>query len=131
MPPYKKTEGFFLYKKDAEKPHFVLIIGSRGWIVPFLDPFEAAKKRLAVEVKPDEAGITRPFDSAADLVEKGRVVMNKGGDGKIDFTVRETSGVVMSGDFVFILPSWGRRTKRRLWLLVKSGKSKYKGDENA
>ncbi|QMU56434.1 MAG: hypothetical protein GKS04_04660 [Candidatus Mycalebacterium zealandia] len=124
-------ENFFLYKKETEKPHFILIIGSRAWIVPFLDPFEAAKKRFAVEVSPDEAGIAKPFDSAADLIEKGRVVVNRGGDGKIDFTVRETSGAVMSGGFVFVLPSWGIRTKRRLWLLVKSGKPKSKGDKNA
>lgn len=124
-------EDFFLYKKETEKPHFVLIIGSRAWIVPFLDPFEAAKKRLAVEVKPDEAGVARPFDSAADLIEKGRVVVNNRGEGKIDFTVRETSGAAMSGDFVLVLPSWGGKTKRRLWLLIKSEKPKPQGDGNA
>lgn len=116
---------FFLYKKETEKPHFVFVVGKRAWIIPFLDPIEPAKKRLAVEVAPDEAGITRPFCSADGLIESGEIVFNSETGGKLDFTVLKSSGSFMSGDFVFILPSWGRQTKRKLWVIIKPrGKSK-------
>ncbi len=115
-------EKFFLYKKEAEKPYFVLIVGEKAWLVAFSAPFEPMKKRLAVEISPEDEGITRPFDSAAGLIESGEVVFNREGGAKIDFTVLSSSGSLMSGNFVFIVPSWGKRTKRRLWVIVKSRK---------
>ncbi len=121
---------FFLYKKETEKPCFVLTIGERGWIIPFLHPFETAKRRLAVEFSPDEAQALRPAVSNSDLIESGEVVVNSESGGRIDFTVNKSSGPLMGGNFVFVLPSWGRNTKRRLWIIVKSRKEKLKGGKN-
>ncbi len=114
-------EKFLLYEKKTEKPHFFLIIGKRAWIVPFPVPFEAGKRRLAIEAVPDAGGEPQPA-SGLDFVESGRVVINNEREGKFGFTVVSNTGSVITGNFVFILPSWGRNTKRRLWLLVKSKK---------
>ncbi len=111
---------FFLYKKETEKPHLVLFVGERAWIIPFLDPFKPREKRLAVEICPDADVKTRPLCSSPDLVESGNVLINIESKGKVDFTVSGGSGRFIRGNFVFILPSWGRNTRRRLWFFVKS-----------
>ncbi|MGI9558584.1 MAG: hypothetical protein ACR2NQ_02800 [Thermodesulfobacteriota bacterium] len=107
---------FSLYKKEAEKPHFVLTACGRAWIVPFLQPFEETKKRLAIEIPSAAAS-----GFADNPLESGDIVVNTNKKGKFDFTA---SGKIMNGRFVFVLQSWGRRTKKPLWLMVKSSSKK-------
>ena len=110
-------KDFFLYKKETEKPHYVLVAGDRVWLIPFTAEVEPGKGRMAIESSPEEAAAT---SEPSELVESGKVAFSREDGGKIECVFYGAAGSFMNGEFVFVLPSWGRHTERRLWIVIKS-----------
>ncbi|MCY4046974.1 MAG: hypothetical protein OXF42_02535 [Candidatus Dadabacteria bacterium] len=110
-------KDFFLYKKETEKPHYVLIAGDRVWLIPFTADIEPGKGRMAIESSREEAAVN---SEPTELVESGKVAFSKEDGGKIECVFYGSGGSFMNGGFVFVLPSWGRHTQRRLWVVIKS-----------
>lgn len=106
---------FFLYKKETDKPHFVLVVEDRVWNIPFTADIEPGKGRIAIEASPSDA-------DGGEIVESGSVIFKRKDGGKMECVFHGSMGSFMNGDFVFVLPSWGRHTEKRLWVVIKSGK---------
>lgn len=59
----------------------------------------------------------------ADFCVSGTFVAGTRGRGKISFSLRDSP--LLRGSYVLLCPSWGRRTRRKMWLLIPaSGKER-------
>jgi bifunctional non-homologous end joining protein LigD len=122
------TYRFLIQKHNTEHPHFDLKLEFGGlmksWILPNRIPGEGSIKTLAIEMgertfnsdafmsaEDDQYGI-----GEAEIWDRGHYDILTKRNEKITICAK---GELFKGRFVFIVPSWGRWTGRRLWILIK------------
>ncbi|MBI4228910.1 MAG: ATP-dependent DNA ligase [Deltaproteobacteria bacterium] len=122
------THRFLILKHHTYHPHFDLKLEfgdlMKSWILPKRIPGEDDVKSLAIEVNKhafnpdvfvkaidDQYGI-----GEAELWDSGYYDILFHRDEKIALNAK---GGLFRGRFIFIVPSWGRWTSKRLWILIK------------
>ncbi len=122
------THRFLIHKHNTERPHFGLKLEFGGfmksWILPNRIPGEGRVKTIGIEMK-ERAFDPDLFMSAVDdqygigeavVWDSGPYDIVTNGKEKI---ILDAMGERFKGRFVFIVPSWGRWTSKRLWVLIK------------
>ncbi|MGI9533770.1 MAG: hypothetical protein ACR2NW_02365 [Thermodesulfobacteriota bacterium] len=111
-------DSFSIYKYESDKPFLILRLDISGkimhWLIPKSTPIKKSVKRLAVEI-PDGAGKKKEAGQSL-LVNKSEIKIKYLGKRKIIFGLIRTKQEV--NDFVLLVPSWGLRTERKLWVLI-------------
>lgn len=123
------THRFLIQKHHTEHPHFDLKLefgGSiKSWILPNRIPGEGGFKTIGIEMK-ESAFDSDVFLSAvndhygigeAEVWDSGHYDIVAKGKEKI---IIDVMGERFKGRFVFVVPSWGRWTGKRLWVLIKT-----------
>jgi DNA ligase D-like protein (predicted 3'-phosphoesterase) len=122
------THRFLIQKHHTEHPHFDLKLefgdSMKSWILPNRIPCEGSVKTIAIEMNDcvfnsdvfmsaidDEYGI-----GEAEIWDRGHYDIITISNEKIKL---DAKGERFKGRFVFIVPSWGRWTGKRLWVLIK------------
>ncbi|MGH7807571.1 MAG: DNA polymerase ligase N-terminal domain-containing protein [Thermodesulfobacteriota bacterium] len=121
---------FFIQKHKTGHPHYDLKLETggilRSWILPKAIPTTDNKVRLAIEDKEDTDGYISPEGGIvedgygvgeAEVWDRGIYELGKNSKSKVEF---EAKGEKLSGKFVLLLPNWGRRYKKRLWVFIKA-----------
>lgn len=122
------THRFVLQKHLTEKPHFDLKLECgdlmKWWILPNRIPDRVSVKTLAIEMTERVFNSERFSGEMADPYGTGEVrvcdsgyykILGKSAQ-KIAFRAR---GNLLKGRFVLLVPSWGRWTAKRLWIIIK------------
>jgi len=123
------THRFLILKHRTDHPHFDLKLEfgdlMKSWILPSRIPGECGVKSLAIENNDDafnqdvfvKAMDDRYGSGGAELWDRGyyEILFNR--NEKITLNAR---GELFRGRFIFIVPSWGRWTGRRLWIVIKT-----------
>ena len=106
---------YSFYKKVSDRPYYLFTINSgpinKTWLIPGLDRFKKDHERIAIEVCNNDINIQK-----LQLVEKGDFIfeMNKSNKLKIRFLKSK----ILSGSYIFVSRSWGRWTKKKVWVLI-------------
>ena len=121
---------FFIQKHKTAHPHYDLRLETRGmlrsWVLPKAIPTKDNEVRLAIEddeyahghISPDEGIVEDGYgEGQAEVWDIGICELGKNSKSKVEF---EAKGQRLSGKFVLLLPDWGRRYKKRLWVLIKA-----------
>ena len=122
------THRFLIQKHQTEHPHFDLKLefgkSMKSWILPNRIPCEDSAKTIAIEMK-ERAFNPEVFMSSIDdqygngeakIWDTGLCDIITISNEKIKL---DAKGQRFRGRFVFIVPSWGRWTGKRLWVLIK------------
>ncbi|MGB7293220.1 MAG: DNA polymerase ligase N-terminal domain-containing protein [Thermodesulfobacteriota bacterium] len=122
------THRFLIQKHHTEHPHFDLKLefgeSMKSWILPNRIPCEDSVKTIGIEMK-DRAFNSDVFMSAIDdqygtgeseIWDSGHYDIITMSNEKITL---DANGERLKGRFVFIVPSWGRWTGKRLWIMIK------------
>ena len=100
--------------------------GPRRWIFPNAPWMRERQKAIGVEVAETElADVVSGFSPflKADFCVSGTCVAGTEGRGKISFRLEDSP--LLHGSYVLLCPGWGRRTRRKMWLLIPaSGKER-------
>ncbi len=123
------TNRFIIHKHKTTHPHYDLRIEIQGilksWIIPKGLQTKIRENRLAIE---DEDRDPRIIDTTgfindgygigeAEIWDRGTYKLREKRSSKI---LLETQGLKFYGRFVLLLPSWGKLSKKRLWVLFAS-----------
>ena len=110
-------DSFKLYKCKSKKPYLKLnleISGSKkNWLIPKSTPIKKNEKRLAVELSGEER---KKEPKRPALVDKSRINIKYLSKRKIIFKLIRTKLEV--DEFVLLVPSWGLRTEKKIWILI-------------
>jgi bifunctional non-homologous end joining protein LigD len=122
------THSFLIQKHHTEHPHFDLKLEfgelMKSWILPNRIPGEGSVKTVAIEMR-ERTFNSDVFMSATDdqygigeaeIWDRGHYDLLTKRNEKITLCAK---GELFKGRFVFIVPSWGRWTGKRLWILIK------------
>jgi bifunctional non-homologous end joining protein LigD len=122
------THRFLIQKHHTDRPHFDLKMefgdSMKSWMLPNRIPSEGSVKALAIELM-DCAFNSDVFIAAiddqygmgeAELWDTGHYDIITIRNEKIEL---DAMGERFRGRFVFIVPSWGRWTAKRLWVVIK------------
>ena len=100
--------------------------GPRRWIFPNAPWMRGRQKAVGVEVAETElADVLSGFSPflKADFCVSGTCVAETAGRGKVSFHLEDSP--LLRGSYVLLCPGWGRRTRRKMWLLIPaSGKER-------
>lgn len=117
---------YTLYRTDLPKPYFMLKLdygcGSKEWLIPDNKNLDFRNhKRLAFEnIPPLQRGVEEPHCGSLEM-DKGELELRSETRFKIEFSVRsDTENYGLNGSYVLMVPSWGRKTTRRTWVLIPS-----------
>lgn len=122
------THRFLILKHRTDHPHFDLKLEFgdlvKSWILPNRIP-EDGVKSLAIENNEDAFNqdvFTKAMDDQygtgeSELWDSGYydILLHK--NEKITLNAM---GELFRGRFIFVVPSWGRWTSRRLWIVIKT-----------
>ncbi len=123
------TNKFIIHRHNTLHPHYDLRIEIDGilksWIIPKSLPTVTKEKGIAIQDKDLELSIIYMNGvindgygvGDAEIWDSGSYELREKRSSKIIF---ETKGSKLSGRFVLLLPSWGRLSKKRLWVLFAS-----------
>lgn len=119
------TRRYSVRKIVSSSTCFVLRLelgdGPRLWVFPNAPWMDSRQKAIGMEVtRTDLADILGGFSRSlkADFCVSGTFVAGTRGRGKISFSLRGSP--LLRGSYVLLCPSWGRRTRRKMWLLIPS-----------
>lgn len=113
MPEYK------LYRLDLHKPQYGFCLKSEGlvysWMIPSLENLTFRNSnRIAFEVDRDEF---EDLCLEGVLLESGPLVLLEKRKNKVAFEIPCSEGI-LPGKFTLYVPSWGRYTYRRIWIMI-------------
>jgi bifunctional non-homologous end joining protein LigD len=123
------TNSFIIHKHSTLNPHYDLRIEIEGvlksWIILKKLSNKTKEKRLAIEDKNLEHNIIHAKSviddgygvGEAEIWDSGSYELREKRNSKI---VIETEGAKFRGRYVLLLPSWGKLSKKRLWVLFAS-----------
>ena len=110
-------DSFRLYKYESDKPYLKVRLDISGriinWLVPKTSPLKKSVKRLAFEL-PDTKSVkeaARPV-----MITKSDIKIKYLSKRKIIFKLIRTKLEI--DEFVLLIPSWGLRTKNKIWVLI-------------
>lgn len=114
-----ETLRFEIRKREAPYPHSRLVMSAAdrdfAWMIPGDMPEQAGQRRLAVEARGAEQN-TDGAESLNKLLDEGVCEIEY--SNKIKMIVR-TRGNGTGGRFLLHNPGWGRKTRRKLWVIEK------------
>lgn len=115
-------DSFSLYGYKSGKPQLELTLEISGrvkrWLIPNTTFIKNSVKKLAVEMPGKENPSQRGAGKPLSLIEKGDIELKYLGKRKIVFRPVQTSMEI--NEFVLLIPSWGARTEKRIWVLIPS-----------
>ncbi len=117
------TPRYSVRKIVSETICFVLSLetrdGLRHWVFANAHRMEKRKAAAGIEFGEDEIRRARrsiPVVSASDFCVSGIYALFYETGSKLRFTLPESP--LLSGNYVLFCPSWGRRSARKMWLLI-------------
>ncbi len=93
--------------------------GYRHWVFPNARWMDKRKKAIGIEFEEDDLW---PFlcgqssAAKADFFVSGRYVSSHQGPSRLSF--RLDASPILWDNYVLLSPSWGRHSKRKMWLLI-------------
>ena len=106
---------YSFYKKVSDRPYFLFTINSgsmnKSWLIPGIDRFEKDHERVAIEVDNEDINV-----SNIQLIEKGDFVFEMNKSNKLKIRILKSK--YLSGSYIFVSRSWGRWTKKKVWVLI-------------
>jgi len=107
----------------SETTCFVLSLeftdGRRHWVFPNAGWMDKRQKAIGIEFGETDlwAFLRGQSHSAkADFSVSGRYVSGREGSSKLSFCLDDS--LFLQGNYVLLSPSWGRHSKRKMWLLI-------------
>ncbi|MCY3825814.1 MAG: hypothetical protein OXG10_00300 [Candidatus Dadabacteria bacterium] len=95
--------------------------GRRHWVFPNAGWMDKRQKAMGIEFEENDlwAFLFRQSCSAkADFSVSGRYVLRRESSCRLSF--RLDGPKLLQGSYVLLSPSWGRHSKRKMWLLIPS-----------
>jgi len=123
------TNRFLIQKHHTDFPHFDLRLELGGilksWVLPKRIPCVVNERILAIEDGEVELSAVINAETIHDQYGVGRVELLDSGsytviEEKREKVIFDATGSHFCGRFVFLVPSWGRKTKRKMWTLLKT-----------
>ncbi len=117
------TLRYSVRKIVSETTCFVLSLeltdGHRHWVFPNAGWMDRRRRAIGIEFEENDLwtflhGQSR--SAKADFSVSGRYVSGREGPFKLSF--RLDGSPLLHGNYVLLSPSWGRRSKRMMWLLI-------------
>ncbi len=108
-----------LYRLDLNKPQYGFFIRSEKsvyfWMIPCIENLTFRNStRIAFEIEKEEV---EDLCLKGVLLESGPSVFLGEGKNKISLEITRNEGI-LSGRFTLYVPSWGRFTYRRIWIMI-------------
>jgi len=117
------TLRYSVRKIVSETTCFVLSLelkeGHRHWVFPNAGWTDKRQKAIGIEFEESDlwAFLRGQSRSAkADFSVSGRCVLSHQGLSKLSFCLDDSP--LLKGNYVLLSPSWGRRSRRKMWLLI-------------
>jgi bifunctional non-homologous end joining protein LigD len=119
---------FIIQKHKTHHPHYDLRLetdeGFRSWILLREPPTKENERGLAIGDQERDAPSIISFEDMEDGYGAGKVETWDSGVYKIrqknkSKILFEAEGKRLLGSFILLLPSWGRWSKKPLWVLIK------------
>ncbi len=95
--------------------------GRRHWVFPNAGWMDKRQKAVGIEFEENDlwAFLRGQCRSAkADFSVSGKYVSGREGPSRLSF--RLDGPRLLQGNYVLLSPSWGRHSKRKMWLLIPS-----------
>ena len=110
-----------LQKYRSTKPFLILRLDVSGkklnWLIPKSSAIKKSVRRLAIEMPGTVVRIQdRDIEGRPLLVEKCGINIKYFSKRKIVFNLIGTK--LDSDEFVMLIPSWGLRTEKKIWVLI-------------
>lgn len=128
------SDNYCLYLIKAPKPYYLLELNikgvSRQWVIPSREHLGLGnKKRIAFETgsgKLNKPGRKNEYTDHGEyeLVHLGRgnlIILNEN-KYKLEFEIPGKTKSDFYGRYVFLVPSWGRNTQKKSWVLIPTEK---------
>ena len=119
------TLRYSVRKTVSETTCFVLSLeltdGRRHWVFPNAGGMDKRQKAIGIEFEENDLWIFLREQShlaKADFSVSGRYVLGREGTSKLSFCL--DGSLLLQGNYVLLSPSWGRHSKRKMWLLIPS-----------
>lgn len=119
------TLRYSVRKIVSETTCFVLSLelsdGHRHWVFPNAEWMDKREKAIGIEFEKDDlwAFLRRQCRSAkADFSVSGRYLSSHQSSSRLSFNLGGSP--LLRGNYVLLSPSWGRHSKKKMWLLIPS-----------
>lgn len=126
------SDTFYLYINNDSKPQYFLVLETpevkKCWMIPARKDLNLREfTRIATETDPPACvhndtvmyeGKTGTEDLGKVLVQKGNFILKYAAGNKLEFCIPRKTGSILHGRYVFLVPSWGRNTHRKVWTLI-------------
>jgi len=115
---------YSLYKVELPKPYLMLKLQSRGylkeWFIPEYKELDFRNyKRIAFESPAPGYEAEGIFQGPMEKFDAGKFELRSDTKFKIEFRIESTvRSNGLYGNYVIMVPSWGRKTLRRTWVLI-------------
>lgn len=117
------TLRYSVRKIVSETTCFVLSLelkdGYRHWVFPNAEWMDKREKAIGVEFEENDIWLFlrgQCCSAKADFFVSGRYVSSHEGAYRLSF--RLDGLPLLQGSYVLLSPSWGRHSKRKMWLLI-------------
>ena len=117
------TLRYSVRKIVSETTCFVLSLeltgGYRHWVFPNAGWIDKRQKALGIEFEENDLWVFlrgQSCSAKADFSVSGRYVSGYEGSAKLSFRLDDSP--MLRGNYVLLSPSWGRHSKRKMWLLI-------------
>ena len=117
------TLRYSVRKIVSETTCFILSLelkdGRRHWVFPNAGWMNKRQKAIGIEFEENDlwAFLRGQCRSAkADFSVSGRYVSRHESSAKLSFYLDDSP--LLKGSYVLLSPSWGRRSRRKMWLLI-------------
>lgn len=112
--------SFYFIKKQGENLHYILKLQGKGlkktWLIPYGIQVNPGSRRIAIEQASDYK-VDWEIIGDKGFSYKGPINIIHLSKSKIIFQSDQHS--VFHGKFVLRIPSWGRLTKKKIWVLIQ------------
>lgn len=119
------TLRYSVRKIVSETTCFVLSLelsdGHRHWVFPNAEWMDKREKAIGIEFEENDLWTFlcgQCCSAKADFSVSGRYVPSHEGLSKLSFNL--DGSPLLWGNYVLLSPSWGRHSKRKMWLLIPS-----------
>lgn len=119
------TLRYSVRKIVSETTCFVLSLelkdGHRHWVFPNAQWMDKREKAVGIEFGENDLWLFLCGQSSAakaDFSVSGRYISNYQGPSKLSFCLDDSP--LLRGNYVLLSPSWGRHSKRKMWVLIPS-----------
>ncbi|MXW23019.1 MAG: hypothetical protein F4X55_05670 [Candidatus Dadabacteria bacterium] len=117
------TLRYSVRKIVSETTCFVLSLelseGRRHWVFPNAGWMDKRQKAIGIEFEENDLWVFlrgQCCSAKADFSVSGRYVSRHEGSAKLSFYLDDSP--LLEGNYVLLSPSWGRRSRRKMWLLI-------------